>query len=324
MSIPNPENFCGGNFQDWLEVNLIDKCNASCPWCVEKQGWHPKHHASWKKISEAALATGKQNIILLGGEPTLYHYLKILTASLQRAGRNVWMTTNGSLLTSTFVASKLKFLTGINISVHHYLLARNKEITGLTLDEDILADAVEQLLLHDVNVRFNCNVIAGEIDSRRKIETYVHWAKSLGAQKVRFAELKNDDDKFGDLAEILDHEYGLNDDPFCQGCHCETEIAGIPVNFRQMCGLHTSRRASPDDPHQYLKEVLYYDGKIYQGWQMASDAKHHQVPTTEQDDGSFDDFSSKVLDFVDPTGGKSRAKHPQPVPASGGGAGCQY
>jgi hypothetical protein len=40
---PHPDNFCGGAFQDWVEVMLTEKCNGKCPWCVEKLGWHPEH-----------------------------------------------------------------------------------------------------------------------------------------------------------------------------------------------------------------------------------------------------------------------------------------
>ena len=46
-SYPHEKNFCGGNFQDWLEVNLTPTCNGNCKWCVEKIGWQPKKHAPW-------------------------------------------------------------------------------------------------------------------------------------------------------------------------------------------------------------------------------------------------------------------------------------
>ena len=38
-SIPNKLNFCGGNFQDWLEVMLTPACNGKCSWCIEKNGY---------------------------------------------------------------------------------------------------------------------------------------------------------------------------------------------------------------------------------------------------------------------------------------------
>jgi hypothetical protein len=112
----------------------------------------------------------------------------------------------------------------------------------------------------------NCNCIAGEIDSVSEIEQYVEFAKRIGADKIRFAELKQDGGGFVDLAKILNYKYGLNDNPFIHGCNNDAIINGMPVNFRQMCGLQTSRRVEPENPQQVLKKVLYYDGKIYDGW----------------------------------------------------------
>jgi hypothetical protein len=36
-----------------------------------------------------------------------------------------------------------------------------------------------------------------------------------------------------------------------------------------MCGLQTPHRKRPINPVQFEKEVLYYDGEIYCGWQNA-------------------------------------------------------
>jgi organic radical activating enzyme len=225
---------------------LIEKCNGRCSWCIERNGYHPLYHAPTEEIASAAIRTGKTNIILLGGEPTLYKDLANLINILSSSDRRVWITTNGSLLSEKFVLDKLIGIWGVNISIHHYDLSRNKEITGIHLRQERLEKAISAL----------------------------HSSGSHVRMKVRFAELKQqddeDDDGFVDLARVMDYEYGLNDDPFIFGCNSDCVISGIPVNFRQMCGLQTSRRVSPSDPEQCVKEVLYYDGKIYQGWQVVS------------------------------------------------------
>ena len=109
--------------------------------------------------------------------------------------------------------------------------------------------------------------IVGSVDSEKRIRDYIQFAKDLGADEVRFAELKRDNDRFVDLAKTLGYKYGLNDDPFTLGCHKSAIIDGMPVNFRQMCGLQTPLRPRPVNPRQEKKQVLYYDGKIYDGWQ---------------------------------------------------------
>lgn len=262
---PNKKNFCGGNFQDWLEVNLIDKCNGKCSWCIEKNGYHPNEHAPWWKIASQALLSGKNNIILLGGEPTLYPNLQEIIQVISSAGRNVWITTNGGKLSPDFILSRLPGIAGINISIHNYDLEQNKNIVGVNLEQ--LPTSIGALHEIGVSVRFNCNCISGHIDSAEKIEQYILWAKSIGADNIRFAELKQDDGSFVDLAKILNYKYGLNDNPFTCGCNCSALIHGVLVNFRQMCGLQTSRREKPHDPIQYAKQVLYYDGNFYDGWQ---------------------------------------------------------
>ena len=78
FNTPNKNNSCGGAYLDWLEINLLKECNACCKWCIELKGYHPKQVVSYAKIAEAALKTEAKNIILLGGEPTLYKDLNKL------------------------------------------------------------------------------------------------------------------------------------------------------------------------------------------------------------------------------------------------------
>jgi hypothetical protein len=271
MDTPNAKNFCGGAFEDWLEVNLIDTCNGRCTWCIEQHGWHPSFHAPWLTLVDAILRSGKTNIILLGGEPTLHPDIGRIIDALRGAGRRPWVTTNGSRLTPSWTERNLRGVFGINVSIHHYEQQKNKEITGITLRWEVLLQSIR--ILHECGsiVRFNCNCIAGYIDSVKEIRDYIRFAQVLGVDKIRFAELKGDDAGFVDLAAILDHKYGLNDNPFRDGCNSDAVIDGVPVNFRQMCGLQTGRRPRPDSPSTRVKPVLYYDGKMYQGWQLTGD-----------------------------------------------------
>lgn len=266
---PHPENFCGGAFQDWLEVNLTKECNARCSWCVEQVGFHPYHTTTWDKMADAAIATGRTNIILLGGEPTLYPDIQPLIETLIKANRKVWITTNGCRIKRDYCEKNLKGISGVNISIHHFDMRLNHEITHLYLNEKELTDGIDAI--HEMGgiVRLNCNTIRGYIDSEETIHQYIAFAKKIGVDNVRFAELKIDEDNFVDLTKVLGGKYGLNDDPFINGCHKETIIDDMPINFRQMCGLQTTHRPVPVNPKQCAKEVLYYDGKVYDGWQSS-------------------------------------------------------
>ena len=299
--IPNPKNSCAGNFSDWLEVHLIDKCNAHCAWCVEKDGYHPKRSVSWRRIANQIIGHDATNVILLGGEPTLYKDLKPLIRALNDVNKKVWITTNGSMLTPEFIENNLE---GINISIHHYDLKLNEKITGVSL-ENLSIGKLK-------NVRFNCNCISGAIDSVTKILNYIEFAKQSGADKVRFAELKNDTHKFVDLSKLFEY---LNDDPFIEGCSHDVKINGFDVNFRQMCGLQTPLRPKPVNPQQIIKKVLYYDGLFYDGWQKETKMEDKELIKILEDVASGKKSVAEAALLID------RKNQPTVIESTGG---CQY
>ena len=202
IAIPHKSNFCGGNFQDWLEVYLYPNCNGRCKWCIDKHGYRPKDFATPYEICQAALESGAKNVILLGGEPTLYPHLQELIDNLTGAADiNVFITTNGSTLDESFINENLAGLTGINISIHDYLLTQNAEITGIKLYDNQLITSILDLknLNPNISVRFNCNIISGHVDRRSRINAYIRFAKTMGADSVRFAELKGENGEFVSL-----------------------------------------------------------------------------------------------------------------------------
>lgn len=323
--IPNPNNFCGGAFSDWLEVNLIKQCNAKCSWCIEKNGYHPKKIVSWKTIAKKAIGSNAKNILLLGGEPTLYEDLEPLINYLKENKCNVWLTTNGSKLFSSFAKKYLYNIKGINISIHHYNMKKNKKITGLSIKKENIIKSVNELHNNDIIVRMNCNCIKGAIDSEKEILKYIKFAKDLKVDSVRFAELKDDKDNFVNLAKELNYKYGLNDNPFLYGCNINTNIYNFPVNFRQMCGLQTSKRVKPIKPKQAVKKVLYYDGKIYNGWQTI---RKEKIMTDKELAKLLQDVAEGTVSPIEAAlqlGRKikiSEPKQPKNLPSDGGG--CHY
>lgn len=271
--VPNPRNFCGGAYDDWLEVMLLDACNGRCAWCVERGGYRPKHRASVLEMAQAILAAPERNVILLGGEPTLHPDLGYLIKAT-RDEKAMYVTSNGSRIDPRFVAEVLDGIVGLNLSIHHYDLAVNREITGIDLDEETLEWAVVECRRRGIAVRLNCNVIRGRIATLEAVRGYIHWAQDRGIWSVRFGELRNSPE-FVSLVDVMSDEsrgYGLNEEPFVLGCHKEVEIEGSHVAFRQVCGLQTRNRPMPANPKSvYPKHVLYYDAKLYEGWQKECD-----------------------------------------------------
>lgn len=264
--VPHKDNACSGRYHDWLEVNLTPACNGRCAWCVERHGWHPSRVADWRALVKAANAVGRKNVILLGGEPTLHPHLRSIVTALTDVGHDVWVTTNGSMLSEA--ATHLAGARGVNISVHDADLRRNEQVTGVSLSEASLRGAIRTLRESGASVRMNCTCIRGHVESRADVGRYVAWASGIGATHVRFAELKHADGDFVDLSRIFP-ECGANGDPYRLGCSRDTTVDGMPVNVRQMCGLQTALRPRPEHPLKVFHPVLYYDGEVYDGWQSA-------------------------------------------------------
>lgn len=270
---PNCNNACSGKYKDWLEVNLLRECNGKCSWCIEKKGWHPTQYVSWMEIVDAAVKSGAKNVILLGGEPTLHENIREIVSSLVGNGIKVWITTNGSMLNETFVREFINGVVGVNVSIHSHNIVSNGRITGITLRPSKLKDAIKQLHKQRATVRFNCNCIRGEVDNKTEIYKYILFAMEYGADSVRFAELKEEEENFVNLVEVMGCGHGLSNDPFKDGCSINTVMLGMPVNFRLMCGLQTTKRPMPENPEQVPHNVLYYDGKMYQGWQIRGEMR---------------------------------------------------
>jgi len=269
IKIPDKRNFCASSFRDWLEVDLIGKCNGNCSWCIERPNWRPKKVVGWRKISNKAIGSGSKNIMLLGGEPTLHKDFRKIVKKLHKANLNVYVTTNGSLLTKKWVHKNMRYAYACNLSIHHDDLEKNENIVGIKLLESNLIESISAMHEYDITVRMNCNAIHNEIDTKDKMLKYIRWCKKIGADEVRLSELKLEEENFVDLAKVWNYEYGLNDEPFTLGCVLDATIEGMPVNFRQLCGYQTTKRKYPGLANEgYEKRVLYYDGFIYDGWQI--------------------------------------------------------
>lgn len=275
---PHHNNACSGKYHDWLEVMLLPECNGSCSWCIEKGGWHPSTRADWRTIVRSVVESGKQHVMLLGGEPTLYPDIRSIVGGLADVGKSVYLTTNGSMLSGQFVVDNLPGLRGINVSIHSPHLGHNRRITGIDLRMEQLREAVAVLHCGGTSVRLNCNCIRGCVDSWWKCVRYIEkLALPLGADSVRFAELKVETGDFVNLTDIFRYKVGVTDDPYSRGCSIDSDICGFPINLRLMCGLQTPHRPKPQCPEQTLHGVLYYDGNIYDSWQRRPEMKKDQA-----------------------------------------------
>ena len=280
---PHKENRCAipADKTEWLEVYLTKKCNAKCEWCFDKNSYHPLDKCDYKQMAEKIITFQQPNIILTGGEPTLYKDLDKLIDILNTNNKNVYITTNGSKLNENFV-DKLMNIKGITISIHHFDLNRNYELTGIKLDENVLTLCIQKLKALNIDVRINCTVTKGYIQTLDDIYDFIEFGKKMGVNAMRFAEISYYDDLFVDLNKIFNNNYGLSDEPFTNGCYKTATINDMQVDFKLSCGALTQHRKLPEGATSVVyKNVIYYDGEAYKGWQT-----------------SYNQFDEKTIDSI--------------------------
>ncbi|MBA2851832.1 pyruvate-formate lyase-activating enzyme [Methanococcus maripaludis] len=264
----NPRNACMGGFGKCLDVYFTPHCNGSCKFCIESNGYKPEPLRT--NVDAMIKATNAlpsyHDILILGGEPTtnmseLMYYLR----GIHRRGKNLFLTTNGSHLTVENAAFLSIYLKAINISIHHHDMAQNKDITGVELNVENLRKCVNMFTSHNVDVRVNCNLIPGYIDNKEDVHAMEKFAYNIGATAIKFSELQHCDE-YADAKNCFD--YPLSDDPFKQGCQVTFNGKHIPITVHQTCGFVNKNKPRPNykGPSYSRTKVLYYNGKVYDGW----------------------------------------------------------
>jgi organic radical activating enzyme len=72
-------------------------CDVGCVWCDVKESWDSDIHPifSIDQLVENAVASNANNVVITGGEPTLYNLLP-LTQALKKRGLQTWIETSGT------------------------------------------------------------------------------------------------------------------------------------------------------------------------------------------------------------------------------------
>lgn len=72
-------------------------CDVGCSWCDVKESWDRELHPlkAIDQIVKGALDSGVKNVVITGGEPTMYP-LESLTIELKKYGLNTWLETSGA------------------------------------------------------------------------------------------------------------------------------------------------------------------------------------------------------------------------------------
>jgi MoaA/NifB/PqqE/SkfB family radical SAM enzyme len=177
------------------------------------------------------------------------------------------MTTNGTLLN----AKRAKLLasaglTAVNISLHHYRPENLFNIMTYLWTQshiDNIAASIDEFHQQGVNVRLNCNLIKGHIDSKVEVARMNTFANTMHFDSIRYAELQGDCSEFVDASKCF-KEICKEDNPFTEGCEVNIpNKSGIPIVVRRTCGIVNPAKAAVKNPkgRKGTTSVLFANGE---------------------------------------------------------------
>lgn len=265
MNLAHPNNPCNGRYGKCLDVKITNQCNGSCAFCIEREGYSPEPAPVQDLITATMSLPDYQTVLILGGEPFQYMHLVEYLKGIQ-AKKEIFITTNGSLLGKDIATVVAPYITAINISIHHYDEKRNADIYGMHIPYAPIEEAIAVFRDYGVRVRINTNLVKGLFTDYDDLFEMNRFAAGLGAHEIRFAELQYCADGYVPASQYIP---GLPDDPFKHGC--ETVVASSPdfkTIVRQTCGLVNPCRKAPENPICCgpQTKVLYPNGEISNGW----------------------------------------------------------
>jgi MoaA/NifB/PqqE/SkfB family radical SAM enzyme len=192
------------NNQPYLDIVLTDHCNRACRFCIadlvdKRENCDPVVFE--KQIDFAISNYGVQEVLLVGGEPTiskeLWAVLDILAVH-RDAGRlkKICITTNGDKLKNEKFRRDLFFqVTHVNLSLMHTDTQKQMNIGARKkyIEENDLVGIYKDCKESDTHFRINCNVFRGNNETVGEAVVFYDQVKDY-CDSVKFSPLLRVDD----------------------------------------------------------------------------------------------------------------------------------
>lgn len=282
----NKKNCCNGYYGVNLDVKITNYCNGKCDFCIEKGGLSPCTAPVEDMIKstidfvEGQRGKGSadllcRSILILGGEPLMYPRLEDYLKGIREYNKDIaiYLTTNGSMLDKEMAEMLTKYLTAINISIHHYDAKKNNAVyKTCKVSFSKLKSAISVFNKKKVPVRINCNLVRGMIETIEDANEMIFFAKYLGANELKFNELQGAEAVFVDSRDIWNK---LTINPFVDGCETDLSIyksKNFRVFVKQTCEFVNKMKPKVVTKPEFRGNVkhytyvLYPDAKVRNGW----------------------------------------------------------
>jgi len=150
----------GDTFPIFMELNLTDRCNLKCSWCISENRNNNiqelKIRELLKFLTEFKILGGKAVTFSGGGEPTLHHYFEKIVEHCIDVGLEIGLMTNGVFNERLIpiIGNNFKW---VRISLDFIDKKKYKKYKGIDA-VDIVLKNIKLLKKYPIKLGINCNV----------------------------------------------------------------------------------------------------------------------------------------------------------------------
>jgi len=236
------KNYCMGAMGPRMVIKVNNSCNGKCYFCVGHEN-KPLPTVDVKElIAKAIDLKAYPNVLILGGEPTLYPHLEELVKGIYPYKNKITITTNGSNLSCLLPI--IQYLDKLIVSIMHYDKEKNKNIVGVDLENDGKLIKTFAAINPKLKLRVNCVMLQNGIATINDMKEMAKYVKNIGFNSLRFSEVTSSklyDDNFVNISYLL-KDFGIHQkDTVTHGCYLEPpileEIFGIKTILNLSCIL---------------------------------------------------------------------------------------
>lgn len=213
----------------WLTINRA--CTNRCAWCYARNAVLSDMDLEEAKLVIDALADKNiKKIVLIGGEPTIYPYIKQIIQYINEKDMFVGLVSNGQKFADMqFCQSILEMgPISINISVKGVTSKEYADNTGNLQGFDQMIQGIRNLNQCDASVMLSYVVTD---DSTYKIEQFLDLAESERVERILF-QFEKPLVGFEENSEIMPfQQMGTMTQYICERCKTWTGDYGIEVSF---------------------------------------------------------------------------------------------
>lgn len=117
-----------------LDLRITSKCNLNCKFCFGTNCKHELKLNQWDVLLNKFWLNGVRNLVITGGEPTLFSDIHKLIARAKSIGFSLTLSTNGSLYINQNCSYILSNLDWISIPVEGSTLETNTIMRGIDIE----------------------------------------------------------------------------------------------------------------------------------------------------------------------------------------------